>query len=151
MVIGDAESYERAKRLLNAGKHPTFVGRDMVGRNAKNGGLLIFRVSGEDLGVMVVNARQNVLLVMTVHPAHRGHGLGAAMLEYCKPSWVRALESAAPWFVKRGYTPIGKLKQGRSLRTQLMVRAGLPKLAGRLKRVLVDGEVNRSDPAGVRE
>jgi len=85
---------------------------------------------------MVVNAKQNVLLVMNVLPTHRSHGLGAAMLEYCKPSWVRALESATSWFMRRGYTPIGALKQGRSLRTQLMVRSGLPTLAGRLKAAL---------------
>lgn len=148
--IGREEDYARAKKVLDAGKHPTFVGRDTIGRNARNGGLLMFAYAGEDVGVAVLNARMNSLIVMNVRPSHRGHGLGSAILTYCCPTWVRALESAAPWFRARGYVDIGEPKQGRSLRTQIMVRGSLLTLAGRVSRLLEArtgcASTPRSDP-----
>jgi protein gp37 len=112
--------------------------------NARNGGLLIFQHDGEDLAVALLNPRLNVLLVLNVLPSHRRHGLGQAVIEYCRPTWVRALEAAEPWFKARGFVPIGAKKQGRSLRTQVMVKQELLKLAGRVSRVL--GE--KKPPAG---
>jgi len=136
VVIARESEYSRLKTLLNRGRHPTFVGRDMVERNARNGGALVFRFGGEDVGVAVLNARLNVLLVMNVAPAHRSHGLGAAMLHYCRPTWVRAVESAAGYFRERGYVDIGAPKQGRALLTQIMVRGNLLTLAGRVSKLL---------------
>ena len=129
------DEYSRVKRLLNVGKHPTFIGRNMVERWAKNGGLLLFCWGDQDVGVMLVNPRKNVLMVMNVLPAHRGHGLGAAMLNYAMPNWVRAVESAVPFFLAHGYTSVGALKRGRALNTRVMVRAKLMTLAGRVARV----------------
>lgn len=134
--LGRETDYERAKRVLNRGKHPTFVGRSMTVRNARNGGLLVFSHLGEDVGIALLNARLNVLLVLNVAPSHRGHGLGSAMLHYCSPTWIRALSTAAAWFQARGYVEVGTPKQGRRLETRLMVRQNLLTLAGRLSRVL---------------
>ena len=57
VVIGDDASYDRAKKLLNAGRHPTFIGRDTVCRNARNGGLLIFRWQDSDVVMMQMPIR----------------------------------------------------------------------------------------------
>lgn len=127
------EDYERAKRILNIGKHPTFVGRGLVEKNAINGGLLFFIVDGVDAGVAVVNPRRSVLLVMNVAPCARSIGLGSSMLRFLKPNFVRAVESAVPWFEMRGYKSIGEWKVGRKLRTRVMVRESLISLAGRLR------------------
>lgn len=129
----NAADYARAKRLLNIGRHPTFVGRDMVARCARNGGLLFFVVDGLDAAVVLVNPRNNVLTVMCVRPNLRGCGLGGRVLQFVKPNFVRAVEGAVPWFERQGYKPIGEWKIGRALRTRMMVRESLISLAGRLR------------------
>jgi hypothetical protein len=40
-----------------------------------------------------------------------------------------------PWFLARGYISLGEPKQGRRYRTQVMVRADLLPLAGRIARI----------------
>jgi hypothetical protein len=57
-------------------------------------------------------------------------------MDYIKINWVRAVESAVPFFEKRGYTRVGEWKQGRTLRTGILVRTSLISLAGRLRKVL---------------
>lgn len=138
VTLGRPDEYRRAKRLLDQGKHPTFVGRDTVTRQARQGGLLFARADDRDVAVAVVNVRRQVLLVMNVHPDWRGTGAGSWFLEFVRPNWVRAVESAVPWFEQRGYTPIGALKHGRALNTQVMVRSGLMELAGRVSKCLGD-------------
>lgn len=136
MRVGRQNEYKAAKALLNAGRHPAFVGRDTVVKAAGNGGLLFAQHHGRDVAVAVVNARRSVLLVLNVHPSHRSHGLGAAFLAFMRPNFARVVEDAVPWFERQGYVAIGEPKRGRTLRTQIMVRGELPGLAGRVSRLL---------------
>ena len=123
--------YARIRRILNRG-HPVFIGPDQVNRAIRLGGCWCAVIDGEDVAVGIVNPRRSVLLALNVHPSHRGHGLGGRLLTYLAPNWVRATEERVSWFEARGFQPVGAPKQGRSLRTQIMVRSDLIGLAGRL-------------------
>lgn len=131
-MIGAPNEYRRAKKLFDLGRHPTFIGHTMVERNARNGGLIFFVFDGQDVGVRVLNARTAVGLALTIHPDHRGHGLGTAILKYMMLNYVRVLESAVPWYEQRGYCCVGEWIQGRKLRTRVLVREGLFDVAGRV-------------------
>lgn len=133
MILGREQEYERAKRLLNAGKHPTFIGRETVRRNAKQGGLIFAVIDGIDAAVAVIGIRNGTLLVLNVHPNYRAAGLGSAFLRFLMPNFARVLESAVPWFEKNGYVSLGEPKQGRRFRTQVMVWAVLLDITGRLQ------------------
>ncbi len=95
----------------------------------------MFMFAGVDVAVSVVNPKFNTLLVLNVLPAHRKHGLGAAILRYLQCSFARVLESAIPFFERNGYTSIGEMKQGNKLRTQIMVKSSLIPLAGRIAKL----------------
>ena len=131
-VQAHADEYRRVKRILDRGKHPTFIGRSLVLGCTRNGGCTIFRFGGEDIGVSIVNPMKNVLLVLNVVPEHRSHGLGTAILHYVQANFARVLESAVPFFERNGYTSVGELKRGNSLNTQVMIKSTLIPLAGRL-------------------
>lgn len=98
---------------------------------------MIYTVDAVDVAVSIVNARLNVLLVLNVLPAHRSHGLGSAIVRYLQCNFARVIESAVPFFERNGYTRIGDMKQGNRYRTQVMVKAALIPLAGRISRLLV--------------
>ena len=134
--IGRIDEYFRAKNILNKGKHPSFIGRDTVFRCATNGGLLFFFVDEQDAAVACVNTRRGVLLVLNVLPKYRRAGVGEFALNYIRPNFIRAIESAVPYFELRGYLRIGEYKQGIKFRTAVLVRQGLPELAGRLRQIL---------------
>jgi len=148
---GKVTEYRRAKNLLNAGKHPAFIGRDTVTKNARNGGLLFFLHAGIDCAVAVVNPRRNVLLVLNVIPSHRGHGLGTAAVKYMQCSFVRAIESKVPYFEAIGYTSIGDWKQGRTFKTRIMVKNGLMQLAGRVAALLSRDRASREPETVIRD
>jgi hypothetical protein len=74
------------------------------------------------------------LLALNVIPSHRGHGLGAAIVRFLIPNFVRAIETKVKWFEKLGYKRIGKMKKGISLNTQVLARAALFDLAGNLQK-----------------
>ncbi len=80
-----------------------------------NGGVMVFSFGGKDVSVAVVNPAINTLLVLNIHPEHRGHGLGSALLWYLQCNFARVLESAIPFFERNGYQVVGSLKQGKSL------------------------------------
>jgi len=101
-------------------------------QTARNGGVVVFSYQGQDVAAALVNPRLNVLTVLCVAPAHRNHGLGAAILTYLQANFARVLESAIEYFVRQGYVAIGDIKQGRTLSTQIMVRKDLMNLAGRI-------------------
>lgn len=132
IVLGRPNEYARAKRLLNRGKHPAFIGRQTVERNAAQGGLLFAQIAGQDAAVAVIGIRNGTLLVLNVSPDYRGSGLGHKIIDFLRPNFARVLESAIPFFESCGYRAIGKPKQGRSLKTQIMVRSELLGLAGKL-------------------
>ena len=127
--------YSRAKRLLNIGRHPTFIGRGTFARCALNGGCFVASSSGADCGVALVNPKSNILLVLNIHPDHRSHGLGAAMLRYLQCNFARVLESAVPFFERNGYQSCGEMHQGKTLKTQVMIKSSLIPLAGRVAKI----------------
>ena len=101
-------------------------------RNAGNGGALFYELDGAPVAVSLINPHHGILLALNVLPDHRAHGLGGAIVEFLVPNFVRALESKVAWFERRGYRAVGKLKRGITLNTQLMARAALFDLAGKL-------------------
>jgi len=131
--IGRSDEYNRLKRLLNRGSHPAFIGRDLVGRCALNGGLIFFRSDNTDAAVALVNTRRNILLVLNVLPEMRGRGVGEVAVRYLKPSFIRAIDTAVPYFERLGYQVIGQPKRGITLTTRVMVRRSLIEIAGRLR------------------
>jgi GNAT superfamily N-acetyltransferase len=98
----------------------------------RNGGTFVFALGDDDVAVAIVNPKLNCLLVLNVAPEHRSHGLGAAILRYLQCNFARVLESAVPFFERNGYESRGKLKRGKSLNTQVMVKSSLLTLAGRV-------------------
>jgi N-acetylglutamate synthase-like GNAT family acetyltransferase len=126
--------YAAFKKLLDAGKHPAFIGKSTMMRNASQGGAIFYEFAGQRVAVSLVNPRLGILLALNVHPAHRGHGLGAAIVRFLIPNFVRAIEDKAPWFERLGYRRIGKMKRGISLNTQVMARTALFDLAGNLRK-----------------
>lgn len=140
----DRVSYKRMKRVLDLGKHPTFIGFDMSTHHARNGGLIIFTYQNKDVGVAMMNTRVNCLLVLNVIPEHRSHGLGTAIIRYTTPTWVRAIDSAKPYFEKLGFTSVGDQKQGRRFMTQIMVKSTLLSLGGRVTRIFSPTPWNKS-------
>lgn len=58
-------------------------------------------------------------------------------------SWPR---SAVPFFERNGYTSRGKIKIGKRLKTQVMVKSTLLTLAGRVSKIY--GELRTSSKAG---
>ncbi len=119
--------------ILDRGKHPTFIGRSLVLRSTRNGGVTIFRFAHHDIALAIVNPSTNVLLVLNVDPHHRSHGLGTAILRYTQASFARVLESAVPFFERNGYTSTGELHRGKALNTRVMILSSLIPLAGRLR------------------
>lgn len=136
VLIGRPDEYERAKRLLNAGRHPAFIGRSLVRKCATNGGLFFFQKEGCDCAVAAMQTRRSVLLVLNVHPSYRGQKIGEFVVNYLRPNFARVVESAVPWFERQGYVGIGEWKVGIRYRTRVMVRKELIGLAGRLRSVL---------------
>ena len=132
VACAKSTEYARIKSLLNRGKHPTFIGRQLVMTATRNGGAFVFSLDGEDLATAIVNPKLNCLLVLNVVPSHRSHGLGAAILRYLQCNFARVLESAVPFFERNGYTSRGKMKTGKRLKTQVMVKSTLLTLAGRV-------------------
>ncbi len=126
------EQYPQFKKLLDQGRHPAFIGKDTFHKNAKNGGALFYELDGAAVAVSLINPHLGILLALNVRTEHRAHGLGAAIVNFLMPNFVRALESKVPWFEKLGYRSVGKLKRGVTLNTQVMARAALFDLAGKL-------------------
>jgi GNAT superfamily N-acetyltransferase len=130
--LGRKTEYQRAKRLLDKGRHPTFIGRHTLERAADQGGLIFATHDGFDIAVAIIGVRNGTLQVLNVLPAYRGKGVGSWFLNYLMPNFARVLESAVPWFEAQGYVCLGQPKQGRKLKTQIMVRRGLLAAAGRI-------------------
>lgn len=86
------------------------------------------------IAVSMMNPHFGSLTALNVHPDHRGHGLGATMVKFLVPNFIRAIEDKVEFFEKLGYRRIGSLKKGISLNTQIMAREALFHLAGNLKK-----------------
>ncbi len=148
MRLARAHEYPAWKKILDAGRHPAFIGKDTMMGNATNGGALFYELDGEAVAVSLINPHYGILLALNVRPEHRGHGLGDAILKYLVPNFARVVENKIEWFEKRGYRRIGKLKCGISLKTQVMARSALFSLAGNLRKAWAhDLPLNESSSA----
>jgi len=134
-VAVKAADYRRVKAILDEGKHPTFIGRDLVTTSARNGGVTIYLLDGRETAVTVVNPKLNSLLVLNVLPAHRSHGLGRAIVAYLQCNFARVIASAVPFFERCGYQCVDSAHQGRRFVTHVMVKSTLIPLAGRIARI----------------
>jgi GNAT superfamily N-acetyltransferase len=132
--LARATEYPAWKKVLNVGRHPAFIGKSTMTRNANNGGALFYELDGQVVAVSLINPHYGILLTLNVCPEHRSHGLGAAILQFLMPNFARVVENKIEWFERRGYKRIGSLKRGISLNTQLMARNALFDLAGNLRR-----------------
>lgn len=147
--LARAQDYPAWKKLLDLGRHPAFIGRTTMSRNAANGGALFYLVHQRPVAVSLVNPHFGILLALNVLPHHRSHGLGTAIVQFLMPNFVRAIETKVPYFQKLGYRPIGPLKRGISLNTQIMARAALFDLAGKLARVWGTAAERESAPPAI--
>lgn len=134
VVLRRAE-YRRFKQVLNAARHPTFVGRDTFDNIAREGGAFVFCRDGEDIAVALVKTRHSVLTALSVAKGAQGSGVGTFAVDFLRPNWVRATAAAVAFFERLGYQAVGAPRVGRSLTTQVMVRSSLLQLAGRVSRV----------------
>jgi GNAT superfamily N-acetyltransferase len=102
--------YERCKRVLNAARHPGYVGREMFWRCATTGGATVAVLEGKDVGVSLVAGKK--LLVLSVIQSAQRCGIGRRLLAHARPAWVSAIQSRVPWFEARGYVCVGAPKVG---------------------------------------
>lgn len=128
-----SDEYAIFKKTLDVGRHPAFIGRQSFERYATNGGALLYYHREKIVAASLINPRMSVLIALNVHPEHRSHGLGSAIIRFLMPNFARVLESRISFFEKLGYVKIGSLKKGISLNTQIMANEKLFHLSGRLK------------------
>ena len=123
--------YRQLKAIFNRARHPTFIGRSLCASAVKTARFR-FQFAGSDIATAIVNPRLNILLALAVVREHQGHGLGTAILRYLACNFARVESRAVPFFERNGFIAIGEPKKGKTLYTQIMVRASLIPLAGRL-------------------
>jgi GNAT superfamily N-acetyltransferase len=133
--LARGEEYSIFKKVLNVGRHPAFIGKKTMQRNANNGGALFYIFENKIIAVSLINPHYGILLVLNVIPEHRGHGLGEAILNFLMPNFIRAIDYKISYFEKRGYRKIGDPKQGRRFKTQIMARTNLFSLCGKLNKI----------------
>jgi len=126
------DDYKPFKRVLDIGKHPAFIGRGTFTNCCTNGGALFYFYDGSAAAVSMISPRLGSLGALNVHPSHRGHGLGSAIVRFLVPNFIRAIDDKVPYFQRLGYVPVGKPHKGISRLTQLMVRECLIGLAGKV-------------------
>jgi len=133
VLCGDSVSYRRVKRMLDKGKHPAFIGRDMFSRCAVNGGVILARLDERDVAVAIVNPRLNILLALNVLPEFRNRSIGKMFVSFLKCNWARVIESSVPWFEGQGYVKVGSPKKGRAITTFVMIKKNIITMGDRLR------------------
>lgn len=118
-----ADDYDRGKKILNAARHPGFVGRELFYRCATTGRCIVATIDGVDCGVLLV-AKEKVQALSVIAKA-QGKGVGAALLDHAKPRWANVIGERVAWFERRGYRSVGASKVGQNGKhsTQLMERS----------------------------
>lgn len=120
------DDYDRAKRVLNAARHPGFVGRELYHRCATTGICCLAVRDGIDLGVALVT--KDKLQALSVARVGQGGGVGSALMAEVKPRWVSSILERVAFFERLGYTKIGGPRVGANGKhaTQLLERTGQP-------------------------
>ena len=127
--------YKRFKRVLNAARHPTFVGSNQFEQLSNDGGasvwVLVDDTSQRDVAASLVDVKRSCLIALSV--AEPGAGLGARVMEYLRPNWARVISTKVDWFERRGFKCVGQPMKARTLTTQIMVRNDLKSLGPRVR------------------
>lgn len=105
-VVLRPHEYARFKAVLNAARHPAFIGKLMFASAAAQGGALVYRMDGEDAAVSLSNVRSGILNVLSVDRKYQGRGFGQWIVGYLMPPAVRAIESAEGFFRRQGFVPV---------------------------------------------
>jgi hypothetical protein len=92
------DEYDRAKKVLNAAKHPGFVGRELFYRCATTGQAVIAVLDTKDVGVALI--AKGKLQALSVDVRCQGHGVGAQLVNHLQPQWVQAIAEKISWFEK---------------------------------------------------
>lgn len=135
---GKSAEYARFKTLLNRCRHPSYIGPEFYARCARNGGCFFATLDGVDLAVALINPRRGVFNVLSVLPAHRAHGLGSALVHWCRAPLIRSTQQAATFAERFGYSRVAAVQTGRVLEVQMLVDSNVRGLAGRIATVLRD-------------
>lgn len=127
--------WKRIRQLLQKWRFPTFIGEEMIIRNAERGGVYEIIYKNESIAVIIYNTHLSILYTLCIAPTHRNHNLGSRIINYFKFWYIRALESSTLFFEKLGYMKISTPKQGRKYVTWIMVRKDLLNLVGRFSKI----------------
>lgn len=128
-----SDQYVIFKRVLNQSRFPTFVGIETYIRCAREGGAFALFECDEISAAALVKTKNSTLMCLSVLKNRQKVGIGSFFVNFLKPNWIRAVESAIPFFESLGYISVGDLKQGRSLKTQIMVRSDILSLGDRVR------------------
>jgi len=122
-VLGPGE-YERAKKILNAAKHPGFVGREAFFRCATTGAVTVAQIDDQDVAIAMV--AKNMLKALSVVTRAQGSGVGKSILAHTNPRFASVIGDKQSWFEKLGYRAVGPPKVGQNGKhlTQLMELSG---------------------------
>jgi hypothetical protein len=134
------DDYKRAKAVLNKAKHPGFVGPDLFTRCAFSGKATVAVVDSVDCAVALIS-KDSKLHALSVIVSAQGRGLGQALVNHLRPTWVNAIGDRIGFFEKLGYKSVGAAKVGQNGKhaTQLMQRGEMPE--GEVKSVSVTTEM----------
>lgn len=116
------DDYDRAKRILNAARHPGYVGREMFQRAVTTGNATVAMIDGVDLGIAII--AKGKLCALSVILKAQGRGIGAALLARTRPRFITAIMDKVRWFEKQGYRSVGAPSVGANGKhaTQLLER-----------------------------
>lgn len=124
IVTLEPDEYDRAKKVLNAARHPGFIGRELFFRCAKERGAVLAVLDGEDVGVLLV--AKDKACALSVITRVQGRRVGTTLLAHLKPRWATVIAERVSWFEGAGYRPIGAMSVGKNGKhaTQLMELSG---------------------------
>jgi hypothetical protein len=100
--------YDRAKSILNRGKHPGFVGRELFYRCATSGRAVVAVLDEQDVGVALVVKDK----LQALNTPLQGRGIGSALMRHLRPRWVSSIEEKVSFFIALGYRRVGEAKVG---------------------------------------
>ena len=109
VMLGGAE-YDRAKKILDRGRHPGFIGRELFYRCATSGRAIVAVIDGDDAGLALVV--KDKLMALNAPPPSRG--VGSALMRHLQPKWVRAIEEKVGFFERLGYKRVGAALVGQN-------------------------------------
>ena len=138
------DEYRRVKKILDSGKHPTFIGRQRVLVSTRNGGCTIFRYANRDIACehRQPYEKRAAWSSMSTH-ATALTDLALRFCNTCKPTshacWNPPFRFSSATAIQKS----AELKRGNSLNTQVMIKSSLIPLAGRLCKLYANRDCMR--------